>query len=312
MWPRMPEVWVPLGLDPNVGRRDARMLRVLGRLRPDVTRRQARAELDVDRGGARASNIRTRTGHRCERRRPARAADARRPPVALRARRRGDRAAAGGVRQRGRTARRRRARAPARVRDAPGARRQPGAHRPADRRREPDRRAARGRRRVRAGLWARTFSSARPLRPRVPRASEISVGPPTFVVGVVLSLACTTVCALVAALRASRAPAICASSAAPAASTSRPGRRARSSSASRRRCRSRCSSAPRFSFAASTRCSSTDPGFESTHVWRPRGCRRRRPDIPPGLSWPGSTIAPWSGCERCPGVERRRSSTGCR
>ena len=47
MWPRMPEVWVPLGLDPNVGRRDARMLRVIGRLRPDVTVDQARAELNV-------------------------------------------------------------------------------------------------------------------------------------------------------------------------------------------------------------------------------------------------------------------------
>jgi putative ABC transport system permease protein len=45
MWPRMPEVWVPLGLDPNVDRRNARMLRVLGRLRPGVTVEQARAEL---------------------------------------------------------------------------------------------------------------------------------------------------------------------------------------------------------------------------------------------------------------------------
>lgn len=45
LWPRTPEVWVPLGLDPNVGRRDARMLRVLGRMRPDVTVGQARAEL---------------------------------------------------------------------------------------------------------------------------------------------------------------------------------------------------------------------------------------------------------------------------
>ena len=34
MWPRMPEVWVPLGLDPNVGRRDARMLRIVGRCGP--------------------------------------------------------------------------------------------------------------------------------------------------------------------------------------------------------------------------------------------------------------------------------------
>jgi len=47
MWPRMPEVWVPLGLDPNVGRRDARMLRVLGRLRPGGTVEGARAELDA-------------------------------------------------------------------------------------------------------------------------------------------------------------------------------------------------------------------------------------------------------------------------
>jgi putative ABC transport system permease protein len=47
MWPRMPEVWVPIGLDPNVERRDGRMLRVLGRLRPGVSVAQARAEMDV-------------------------------------------------------------------------------------------------------------------------------------------------------------------------------------------------------------------------------------------------------------------------
>jgi putative ABC transport system permease protein len=47
MWPRMPEVWVPLGLDPNVERRNARMLRVIGRMRPGVTVPQARAELDA-------------------------------------------------------------------------------------------------------------------------------------------------------------------------------------------------------------------------------------------------------------------------
>ena len=47
MWPRTPEVWVPIGLDPNVGRRDARMLRIIGRLRPDVTTSQARAELSA-------------------------------------------------------------------------------------------------------------------------------------------------------------------------------------------------------------------------------------------------------------------------
>ena len=47
MWPRMPEVWVPIGLDPNVTRRDARMLRVLGRMRPGVTIQEARAEVDA-------------------------------------------------------------------------------------------------------------------------------------------------------------------------------------------------------------------------------------------------------------------------
>jgi putative ABC transport system permease protein len=47
MWPRTPEVWVPLGLDPNVGRRDARMLRIIGRLRPGITGGQAGAELSA-------------------------------------------------------------------------------------------------------------------------------------------------------------------------------------------------------------------------------------------------------------------------
>lgn len=47
MWPRMPDVWVPIGLDANVGRRDARMLRVIGRLKEGVSIDQARAELTV-------------------------------------------------------------------------------------------------------------------------------------------------------------------------------------------------------------------------------------------------------------------------
>ena len=47
MWPRMPEVWVPIGLDPNVDRRTARMLRVIGRLRPGVSVDQGRAELEA-------------------------------------------------------------------------------------------------------------------------------------------------------------------------------------------------------------------------------------------------------------------------
>jgi len=45
MWPRMPDVWVPIGLDPNVNLRDARMLRVLGRLRPGTSIDQARSDL---------------------------------------------------------------------------------------------------------------------------------------------------------------------------------------------------------------------------------------------------------------------------
>jgi putative ABC transport system permease protein len=45
MWPRMPDVWVPIGLDPNVDARDARMLRVLGRLRDGVTAVQADTDL---------------------------------------------------------------------------------------------------------------------------------------------------------------------------------------------------------------------------------------------------------------------------
>ena len=47
MWPRMPDVWVPIGLDPNVDRRSSRMMRVLGRLRPGVGVEQARTELDT-------------------------------------------------------------------------------------------------------------------------------------------------------------------------------------------------------------------------------------------------------------------------
>jgi predicted permease len=43
----MPDVWVPIGLDANVGRRDARMLRVIGRLKPGVSIDQARAELTL-------------------------------------------------------------------------------------------------------------------------------------------------------------------------------------------------------------------------------------------------------------------------
>ena len=62
MWPRMPEVWVPIGLDPNVERRDARMLRVLGRLRPETTLERARADLDVVSNGIAAEHPETKVG----------------------------------------------------------------------------------------------------------------------------------------------------------------------------------------------------------------------------------------------------------
>jgi len=62
MWPRTPEVWVPIGLDPNVGRRTARMLRVLGRLRPGVTLAQAHAELGAIAGALAAEHPDINTG----------------------------------------------------------------------------------------------------------------------------------------------------------------------------------------------------------------------------------------------------------
>ena len=59
MWPRMPEVWVPIGLDANVGRRDTRMLRILGRLHPEVTLETARADLDVVSKALAAEHVQT-------------------------------------------------------------------------------------------------------------------------------------------------------------------------------------------------------------------------------------------------------------
>jgi putative ABC transport system permease protein len=62
MWPRMPEVWVPLGLDPNVNSREARMLRVLGRLHRETTLERARADLDRIAAGIAQTYPDTRTG----------------------------------------------------------------------------------------------------------------------------------------------------------------------------------------------------------------------------------------------------------
>ena len=206
MWPRMPEVWVPLGLDPNVGRRDARMLRVIGRLRPDVTVDQARAELTALAAAPRGRASGHEHGHRRDCRGPARAADARCPPVALCACRGRRRAAARRLRQRRRAAHRRRAGAAARVRHAPGARRQPGEDRSPDRRGEPRRRPARRRRRVRAGAVGERLSGRRGHC----GGRAAGVGDPHRADDVrrsasILSLACTTACALVAAFDATRA-----------------------------------------------------------------------------------------------------------
>ena len=202
MWPRMPEVWVPLGLDPNVGRRDARMLRVIGRIRSGATVEQARAELDGPRRRSR-SNIRTPT--QCNRRdrcRPARAADARRQAIALRLDRRGAGAAAGRVRERRWPAHRRCARAAPRVRHASRARRQPFAHRPdrSWRRNAVIGLLAAGRGIRAGGLGKRLSRRRRPLCPACRGRRRFSIGATSFVVGVLLSLVCTTACALFASL----------------------------------------------------------------------------------------------------------------
>jgi putative ABC transport system permease protein len=64
MWPRMPDVWVPIGLDPNVNRRDARMLRVIGRLRAgvDIDRSAADLRLVAARLSGRYSDTNKETG----------------------------------------------------------------------------------------------------------------------------------------------------------------------------------------------------------------------------------------------------------
>ena len=54
-------------------------------------------------------------------------------------------------------------------------------------------------------VWASDFLVGAAAAAGVPRASEIRIGFPAFVAGAILSLACTTVCALTAALAATRA-----------------------------------------------------------------------------------------------------------
>ena len=204
MWPRMPEVWVPLGLDPNVGRRDARMLRIIGRLRPGVTVEQARAELTVLAATLATEHPETNKGT------GATVVDLReqltrdvRPSLYL--------LAAAVV-------------ALLLVACANAAGLLIGGA--LGRQHEFSTRLALGASRSRIvrqivaenlivgllaaatgfvmALWAGDFLVGAATAAGVPRAAEINIGPLTFVIGVILSVSCTTVCALVAAFTATR------------------------------------------------------------------------------------------------------------
>jgi predicted permease len=208
MWPRMPDVWVPLGLDPNVGKRETRMLRVLGRLQPGVSVDRARAELEAiarqlaiehpetNRNiGAAVSGLLEQLTRDVRPSLYALGAAV----IALLLVACGNAAGllVGGALER---------RQEFATRLALGAGR------------------ARIVRQILAenlllGLfaafsgfalawWASDFLVGAATAARVPRASEISLGPSTFALGVVLSLGCTFVCALVTAVDVTRAGAL--------------------------------------------------------------------------------------------------------
>ena len=205
MWPRTPEVWVPLGLDPNVGRRDARMLRVIGRLQPDVTVDQARAELnvlanalaieypDTNKGtGATAADMLAQLTRDVRPSLYALAAAV----VALLLVACGNASGLliGGALERQHEFATRLALGASRARIV----RQIVAEN-----------LLVGLLAAVAGfamaLWASDFLVGAAAAAGVPRASELRIGAMTFVVGLILSLACTTMCALVAAFEATRA-----------------------------------------------------------------------------------------------------------
>ena len=204
MWPRMPEVWVPLGLDPNVGRRDARMLRVLGRLRPGVTVEQARAELtvlanalaiehpDTNPGtGATVAGLREQLTRDVRPSLYALAAAV----VALLLVACGNAAGLliGGAFER---------------QHEFATRLALGASRSRIVRQVIAENVIVGLIAAGAGfamaVWASDFLVGAAAAAGVPRASEIRIGFPAFVAGAILSLACTSVCALTAALAATR------------------------------------------------------------------------------------------------------------
>ena len=204
VWPRMPDVWVPIGLDTNVGRRDARMLRVLGRLKAGVSIDRARAALDAIAGALAVEHPESNagTGAAVSGLLEQLTNDVRPSLYAL--------AAAvfalllvacgnaagllvGGTLERQHEFATRFALGAGRSRIV----RQIVAEN------------------LLVGLlaaamgfllawWAGDFLVGAATAARVPRASDITIGPSTFVLGVGLSLACTVVCALVAAVDVTR------------------------------------------------------------------------------------------------------------
>jgi putative ABC transport system permease protein len=205
MWPRMPDVWVPIGLDLNVGRRDARMLRVLGRLKPGVSVDRARAELDgiaralaVEHPETNASTGATVSGLLEQLTRDVRPSlyALAAAVVALLLVACGNAAGllVGGTLER---------------QHEFATRLALGAGRPRIVRQIVAENLLVGLLAAAIGFvlawWASDFLVGAATAARVPRAAEISIGPSTFLVGVGLSLACTVVCALVAAVDVTRA-----------------------------------------------------------------------------------------------------------
>ena len=204
MWPRMPDVWVPLGLDPNVGRRDARMLRVIGRLRPDVSVDQARAELTALAAGLAVEHPDTNAGTRAtisglleEMTREVRpslyALGA--AVIALMLVACGN---AAGLLIGGALARQHEF----------ATRLALGASRARIIRQVVAENLVVGLLAAAAGFalawWSRDLLVGAATAAGVPRASEIGIGPGTFAAGVMLSLVCTTACALATAFEATR------------------------------------------------------------------------------------------------------------
>ncbi len=265
MWPRMPDVWVPIGLDPNVGRREARMLRVLGRLAPDVSVDRARDELDAiamalsveypDTNAGTGAVVNGLLEQLTRDVRPSLYALAA-AVVALLLVACGNAAGllVGGA---------------------------------LERRHEFATRLALGAGRARivrqivaenlivgllagaAGFalawWASDWLVGAATAARVPRASEISAGPSTFGVGVVLSLACTIACALVTAFDVTRAGDLRVIHGI-ATSTSRPGRRGSVLIGVQAALSVALLVGAGLLLRSVYALQSTDPGFESTRV----------------------------------------------